>query len=465
MSEPENKKKKWWIAVVVAVIVIAAVITVFLIVKNGKVSIGSMTVSTNTEELTLSSGEYDPEMLVAALPKLKKLTKLSFPDTELTAEQMENIRKAAEGVEVTFTVDINGQTCDEGTKKIDLSGITSDQIADITPKLCLLSELSELELMSKDGHSALSVADVKQLAQAVPDAGIHYEFDLFGKHISTLDERVEYDSVQIGNKGVEEIRDALSIMTGCKYLLLDSCGIDNEVMASLRDEFPDKKIVWRIYLDTGYPFDFLTDEQVLRITYGLNDENCQVLKYCNDVVYLDVGHNEALTDFSFIGQMPELECLIASLASVTDLSPLRNCQKLIWVELIDCYDLTDITPLKDIPSIRYLSISETEVSDISATDSLPNLERFGAVKREISADQQARFRELHPNCIAIFDWGANPYGYGWRYNDGTTFEYYAKMREIFHYDDGGFFGNQKTAVYCPIYLKDFEGYPWYEWQS
>ena len=48
---------------------------------------------------------------------------------------------------------------------------------------------------------------------------------------------------------------------------------------------------------------------------------------------------------------------------------------------------------------------------------------------------------------------------------GTTFEYYAKMREVFHYDDGGFFGNQKTAVYCPIYLKDFEGYPWYEWQK
>lgn len=465
MNEPEKKKKKWWIAVIIAVAVVAAGIAAFLIVKNSKVSIGSTTVSTSTEELTLSSGEYDPETLTAALPKLTKLKKLSFPDTDLTAEQLEMIQNAAEGVEVYYTVDINGQTCDQGTEKIDLSGLTSAQIEELTPKLSLLSKLSEVELMSPDGSSTLSAADVKQLMQAVPDATIHYEFDLFGKHISTQDERVEYDSVQIGNEGAEEIREALSIMSGCKYLLLDTCGIDNEVMASLRDEFPDKKIVWRIYLDTGYPFDFLTDEQVLRITYGLNDENCQVLKYCTDVVYLDVGHNEALTDFSFMANMPELECLIASLASVTDLSPLRNCQKLIWVELIDCYYLTDITPLKDIPSIRYLSISESEVSDISATDSLLNLERFGAVKREISADQQARFRELHPNCIAIFDWDANPYGYGWRYNDGTTFEYYAKMREVFHYDDGGFFGNQKAAAYCPIYLKDFEGYPWYEWQS
>lgn len=461
-NTPEKKNKKWWIWIIVAVIVIG--VAVFLLIRSNNVSIGDTTVSKSAKELTLASGEFDPEMLAAAIPKLSKLTKLSFPDTDLTAGEMELIRNAAEGVEIDFTLEINGQTCDQDTETIDLSGLSSDQVKDTAAKLSLLSKLAEVELMS-GGSCALSVSEVKELADAVPNANMHYEFDLFGKHISTLDERVEFDSVEIGNEGAEKIREALSVMTGCKYLLLDSCGIDNEVMASIRDEFPDKKIVWRIYLDTGYPFDFLTDEEVLRLTYGLNDENSKVLQYCTDVVYLDIGHNEALTDFSFISNMTKLECLIASLASVTDLSPLTKCQRLIWVELIDCYYLTDISPLKDIPSIRYLSISETEVSDISATDSLPNLERFGAVKRNIAPEAQARFVELHPNCIAIFDWDENPYGYGWRYNHGTTFEYYAKMREVFHYDDGGFFGNQKTAVYCPIYLKDFEGYPWYEWQK
>lgn len=421
MKKQKGKSTILWILAIVVVIAVAVVI--FLLIRNGKVSIGSQSVNRNTEELTLSSGEYDPEMLIAALPKLPKLSKLSFPDTDLTAEELERIRNAAEGVDVTFTVDINGQTCDQGTQSLDLSGISSDLMSEITPKLSLLPSLSQVELMSSDGSSTFSKAAVKQLVDAVPDAKIHYEFDLFGKHISTQDERVEYTDVQIGNEGADELREALSIMSGCKYLLLDTCGIDNEVMAEIRDEFPDKKIVWRIYLDTGYPFDFLTDEEILRITFGLNDENCQVLKYCTDVVYLDVGHNEALTDFTFIGYMPKLECLVASLASVTDLSPLRYCQKLIWVELIDCYELTDITPLKDIPSIRYLSVSETEVSDISATDNLLKLERFGAVKREIPADVQEHFRQLHPDCIAIFDWDENPYGYGWRYNYGTTFEY------------------------------------------
>lgn len=460
------KKKKsriFWI--LGAAVAIAIAVVVFLLAANSKVSIGSTEVSKNTEELTLSAGEFDAETLAAAFSKLSKLSKLSFPDTDLTAEEMDMIRAAAEGVEVSYTVTVNGQTCDQTTGKLDLSGMSSEMTDETIPKLALLPNLSEIELMLPDGSSPFSFSDVKKLEEAAPNARIHYEFDLFGKHISTQDERVEYDGTEIGNEGAEELREALSVMTGCRYLLLDSCGIDNEVMASIRDEFPDKKIVWRIYLDTGYPFDFLTDEQVLRITYGLNDENCQVLKYCTDVVYLDIGHNEALTDFSFIGYMTELECLVASLASVTDLSPLRNCQNLIWVELIDCYYLTDMSPLGDVPSIRYLSISETEVSDISATDNLLKLERFGAVKREIPVDVQEHFRALHPDCIAIFGWDENPYGYGWRYNYGTTFEYYARMREVFHYDDGGFFGNQKASAYCPIYLRNFEGYPWYEWQT
>ena len=457
--------KKGWIGIGIGIVVVAAAVVIYLI-TTGNVSVGAKSVSRNAEELTLARGEFDPETLVAAIPKLTKLKKISFPDTDLTAQEMDQIIDSKDDLKVLFTVDINGEQLDQTTKKIDLSGADSGQISDIVAKLPLFRDLTEMEVMAADGSCSLSKKDVMWLAAAVPRAKIHYEFDMFGKHISTLDERLEYDGAKIGNEGVEEIRDALSLMRACNYVLLDDCGIDNEVMAKLRDDFPDKKIVWRIYLDGGYPFDFLTDEQVLRLTYGLNDENTKVLQYCTDVVYLDIGHNEAITDFSFLSNMKALQCLIASLASVTDLSPLVNCQNLIWVELIDCYELTDISPLKDIPSIRYLSISESEVTDISATDSLPNLERFGAVKRQIPADVQKHFKELHPDCIAIFGWDDNPYGYGWRYDeDGGFFEYYRHMREVFYYDDKGFFGNQKVAACCPIYLKDFEGYPWYPWQK
>ena len=462
----KRKNKKLIIVLLSIITVILAAFVVFLVIKNSKVTIGEKSYSKNSEELTLTSEEYDAQSLAEALPKFKKLSKVFLPDTKLSAAELDMIRKTAEGVEVNYTVTVNGQSCDETTEKLDLSGMPSDQVDGLIAKLDLLPSVSELEMGYADKEGAITVADVKRLEEAVPDAKIHYEFNLFGNHLSTEDERIEYDTVEIGNDGAEEIREALTLMPKCNYVLLDGCGIDNEVMESLCSEFPDIKFVWRLYIDGGYPFDFLTDEEVLRLTYGLNDENTKVLKYCTNVVYLDVGHNEALTDISFVENMPRLECAIFSITSVSDVSPLKSCQNLTWVEFIDDTQLKDISPLKDIPSIRYLNIGRTSVSDISATDALPNLERFVAAKLDIPTDTQKHFQELHPDCIAIFARDANPFGYGWRDNYyGDFFEYYQHMRQVFHYDGDELFGNQKIAICCPIYLKDYEGYPWYDWQS
>ncbi len=451
---------------IIAVVIIAAVVILLLI--NGKVSIGSESVNRNVQELTLSEGDYDTDALIKALPQLKKLTKISFPETELSAEELDRIRSAADGVEIDFTLDIGGKTYDQTCTKLDLSELDSEQLLQAAPKLALLPELSEIELMSSSGSSALSIADVKQLTEKLPNVKVHYEFDLFGKHISTQDERVEYVDVKIGNEGVDEIREALSIMSGCSYLLLDTCGIDDEEMAALRDEFPDKKIVWRIYLKSIFPedhYDFLTDEQALRITYNLDDSNCHQLDYCTECVYLDVGHNESLTDISFVSHMPKLECIIAGGSPISDLTPFKNCQNLTWMELGWCGLITDISPLKDIPSLRYLNIGFTGVSDLSPLNDL-HLERLTAMGTDIPKKASSAFEKDHPDCLCVFE-GSQPYGYGWRYNDEgyTFFDYYVHMREVFHYDAQDYHGNTKTSEFCPIYLKDYEGYPWYEWQK
>jgi stage V sporulation protein D (sporulation-specific penicillin-binding protein) len=43
-----------------------------------------------------------------------------------------------------------------------------------------------------------------------------------------------------------EIRQALDILTKCTYFKLDRCGVTTPVMAGLREDYPDKMIVWRI---------------------------------------------------------------------------------------------------------------------------------------------------------------------------------------------------------------------------
>ena len=162
------------------------------------------------------------------------------------------------------------------------------------------------------------------------------------------------------------------------------------------------------------------------------------MKYLEDVKYMDLGHNEYLTDFSFVGYMPELEVLIGSGSAVKDLSGIENCKKLTWLELASCLKLDNIEPLAGCEGLKYLNISYTKVKDLSPLDAL-KLERFVYLSPKASTKEQNTFLTIHPKaeCITVFYGYSQPYGYGWRYDDNgkTMFWYYKDViREVFEYD-------------------------------
>ena len=415
-------------------------------------------------DVTLGSKDYDPETDVALsytaeetpyedllnnLKYLPNITKLDLPDTGLTGQQMAALKEANPHVEITYTVSMNGQPLDLNTTEMDLSGMTADQIPIVATKISLLPQLQQVQLMAADGTSQLSKADVKALQQACPDVLFLYSFELFGKTISTADERVEYDSVYIGDEGEAQIREALDILTSCTYFKADSCGISSPVMAGIRDDYPNTKVVWRVHCSI---FNMLTDEKVLRLTHKVKDEHVGELKYCTEAVYIDMGHDDYLTDIDFLRYMPDLECIILSGSSISDISAFENCKKLVWVELAFCSQIKDISVFKDHPTLKYLNISYTGVRDISPIQDVA-LERFNCMNNRIGADAQNTFTSAHPDCIALFA-GKQPYGYGWRYNDNgyTFFEYYANMRKYFRYGEPGYVGNQKGKETPATYL-------------
>ena len=147
-----------------------------------------------------------------------------------------------------------------------------------------------------------------------------------------------------------------------------------------------------------------------------------------------MGHNETLSDLSFVGYMPDLEILIVSGCSVKDLSGFENCKKLEFLELAYCGFLEDLTPLADCESLKYLNVSYTKVSNLQPLDGLP-LERFYCIHSRVGAEEQKIFQEIHDTCWTHFYAGDNPYGIGWRYDDSRTYsEIYKKIREIWNYD-------------------------------
>ena len=133
--------------------------------------------------------------------------------------------------------------------------------------------------------------------------------------------------------------------------------------------------------------------------------------------------------------MPDLECLILSDAHFTDLTPLTNCSKLTWLELVSCYYIQNLSVIADMDSIKYLNISYTQTRDISGIMDM-NLERFSCIGNPVSRDAFDEYAAAHPDCLCVYT--GNPYGYAWRYDDYgyTFFSYYARMREVFRYTEG-----------------------------
>ena len=392
------------------------------------VSLGDREVAADVQELHLAPGEYTAETLTRNLPYLKNLKSLRFTDPELSVEEL----KALPCSQVSWEVTLGGSTYPQNAEELDLSALTPGEVGEAAHRLALLPEVKTVELMQEDA-SLLSPQDVAVLQAAAPDATFHYAFTLFGATVSTTDERIEFKNQSIGDEGEDELRQALDILKGCQYFLLDNCGFSNELLAQVREEYRDTtKIVWRVRF--GGRGSCLTDREVIRYVYGLDDSNCSSLYYCEDARFADFGHNVTLSDCSFVAGMKNLECIILSGSRVKDISAFANCKKLEFLELCYCSGLTDISALSQCDSLNKLNISFTSVKDLSALDDL-DMELLCAMQIRANADAQADFKAKHPDCLTQFR-GKQPYGYGWRYVDyGYTYtEYYANMRKMFDYD-------------------------------
>lgn len=405
-----------------------------------EVLVGDQVVSGDVTELSFSPGADVFASLMENLKYLPKVSKVSLPETALNLEQLDQLRTNYPDASFDYTVSLLGNVYDPSVTSLDLSAVTPEQLDQVIPVLELLPALTDVELMNAEGTSLLGLTDVAKLQDAQPNAFFNYVFDLYGKTVSTSDEVVEYDEVAIGNEGEQTIRQALDILDNCTYFKLDDCGIDNEIMASIREDYPDTKVVWRVRIP---PYSMLTDETMLRLTHHLENDMIGDLKYLNDVTYLDVGHNPHLTDMSFVQYMPKLECVIIAGSNVVDVSHFKHCQNLIWLEMCFCYNIEDISFLENHPTLKYLNISFTAVSDISALKNV-ELDRFNCMGTRVDYEQQQDFIERNPDCISVWT-GQQPFGYGWRYDDYgyTFFSYYANMRKVFRYDDLSYWGSHK----------------------
>lgn len=361
----------------------------------------------STAAVVSVSDVTDEEIVrLAYLPQLTAVTAVGCR----TPEQMEKLRTFCRENGISFALRFGTKTYPDTTQELDITGITDSELE----LLRLLPELKRLHMV----NPAAAPESVAGLRSSYPKVNISWEVEMAG--ISFPDDTREVDlsaaletsasTVQTGagtttgtqtaaattaagtkntqstepavTVDLQELGKQMAYLPDAETLFLGECGLDNEKLAAFREENRENyKVVWTVRL--GKKLTARTDDTtfmpVREHVYYFLDDDAYNLRYCEDMVCIDVGHM-GLTNIDFVAYMPHLKYLIlAHNGQLQDISPISSCKELVFLEL-DWSAVKDFSPLVGCTALEDLNIGLTYPS-VEPLMKMPWLKNLWMVER------------------------------------------------------------------------------------
>ena len=373
----------------------------------------------SVESLDLSALDADTAAqslaLCKYLPKLRTIQLGTMDGSRIIdPAAVTALSEVCPDVKMEYDCAIMGQTVDSKTESLSLAGVSHEEAALAAQLLPGMSGLKTIDL-GWEGDGGVSWEDIGLLQNACPNVTFSYVFNRFGKELNINSESLDFNHIKMDDEGAE-VRAFLPYMKNCTYLDMDFCNVSNGAMEGIRNDYPNIKVVWRIWFADAYSV--RTDvERILASKPSkagvIDNGQAAVLKYCTDVKYLDLGHNGEVTDISFVRSMPNLEVFIIALNDISDLTPLADCPHLEYLAL-NSTKAADLSPLSGLTELRHINIGNCPTTDISPLYSLTELERLWiGCNTPVPAEQVEQMRLCAPNCDINTD-AFDPEGGGWR---------------------------------------------------
>ena len=295
---------------------------------------GTKTYPDTVEELDVT-GVTDGELeLLQLLPELKTL---HLKNPEADPETVAQLRSTYPKADISWEVEIAGVSFPDDTKEVDLSAV-------------LESSTAQTAAGTAAGTQTAVVAQTTTKTQTTT-----------GTATGTQSTKETQSTAPAVTLNLEDLEKKMSYLSDAKQVFLGKCGLDNEELAALRERVRDSyKLVWTVQL--GKKLTARTDDTtfmpVREHVYYFLDEDAYNLRYCEDMLCVDVGHM-GLTNIDFVKGMPHLQILIlAHNGQLQDISPISSCKELIFLEL-DWSAVKDFTPLVGCTSLEDLNIGLT----------------------------------------------------------------------------------------------------------
>lgn len=416
------------------------------------VSIGGTSYADSAMQISLNGITQEELALLPYLPRLNTVT-LTGGDPELLRQLQSYCREA----EVAVRLLIQGELVPDSAPVLEIHGITDEEVN----LLYLMDQLWVLHLTEPEADGKTLV----QLRQNLVKTAVTWEKTVLGQTFSQDAREIDLTEIislgagqppgartayQCGmeygiqgtveavpssikllehcplpdktadtNQLIRELESAMEYFPEAEKLVLCGSILDNEAMAAFRQRQAEHySVVWtvrcgKIATRTDATFFMPVKYHV----YYLNDTEAYNLRYCPEMIAVDIGHM-MVSDVSFVEFMPDLQYLILAHTAVRNIEPLRSCKNLKFLELdhtgvLDFTPLTectaledlnigmtwnDVTPLKDVTWLKNLWMIHRDKSALELIDALPdtNIVCFG------TATVDSGWRDL-PNYYAMRD--------------------------------------------------------------
>lgn len=318
----------------------------------------------NLDTLLLSSVAEEDIHLLQYLPNLKTV---ALETGSYDLHTVEALRGAVHNAGQKFGVVIGGNIISDTETRLEIADIAEEELA-------LLDYLPVLQQLKLENPN-VSPEKLTALRETYPQMKISWQVTIEDLTFDENTREVDLTAVEITD--LSQVERKLACLPNLETVTFGLCGVDepkwgnsrskltaspieNEDLAAYRDRVrEDYKVVWTVRL--GPSIALRTDaDNFMPNHFGvgqLPDSYAYNLRYCEDMVCLDVGHM-TLTDISFVEFMPKLKYLILAWTEVKYIEPIRTCKNLVFLEL-DNSTIRDLSPLVDCTALEDLNLGNT----------------------------------------------------------------------------------------------------------
>lgn len=357
----------------------------------------------DTTELVF--GGADASKLLAVIgyfPQLQKIDAAGCGDYAT----LDQIRRIYPELELVYSVQVGGRAWPYDIKTLTLQNADGEELQKVLPYFTVLQRVT-LTGTVPDQET------MYELMHAYPEVVFDWKFTVCG--VETASTATELILSDIPMETVDAVESSLKYFYDLQRVEMCQCGISNEEMDALGKRHPETRFVWSFPFGKGY---LRTDETALiPFKYGYpfdnpcTDEQTKLLKYCTDMVVLDLGHMQ-MKDLSFLQYMPKLKYLILGDTRAADYSPVGYLTELIYLEVF-WSDFKESDVLLKLTKLEDLNCAWAKLDRPEALYQMTWLKRLWATSVGIPSSELYKLKEALPNT-QVFVHGKHPTDGGWR---------------------------------------------------